>query len=175
MLNTKYYINKSDSGGLVAARNPNRLGPAWFVKKLISVKNADQEMQLLTSFNPLEEVLIDKRFDQKNSKFSSTGSITLESYKPNHLVYNVRSDSTAFAVFSEIFYDMGWNAYINGVLHPHFRVNYVLRGMKLPEGDYQVEYKFEPYSVAVGSSASLICSVLIYLFLGFALFKFFRL
>lgn len=175
MLNTKYYLNKSDSGGLVAAINPNRLGPAWFVKELISVKNADQEMQLLSSFNPLDEGLIDKRFDQKNYKFSSTGSISLESYKPNHLVYNVSSDSSAFAVFSEIFYDKGWNAYIDGVLYPHFRVNYVLRGMNLPAGDYQVEYKFEPYSVAVGSSGSLICSVLIYLFLGFSVFKSFRL
>ena len=175
MLNTKYYLSKSDSGELVAVRNPNRLGPAWFVKEVVSVQNADQEMQLLTSFNPLEEVIIDKRFGQENLTFSSDGSISLVSYKPNHLVYRVRSDSSAFAVFSEIFYDKGWNAYIDGNLHPHLRVNYVLRGMNLPAGDYQVEYKFEPYSVAVGSSGSLICSVLIYLFLGFAVIKSFRL
>ena len=175
MLNTKYYLSKSDSGELVAVRNPNRLGPAWFVKEVVSVQNADQEMQLLTSFNPREEVIIDNRFGQENLTFSSDGSISLVSYKPNHLVYRVISDSSAFAVFSEIFYDKGWNAYIDGNLHPHFRVNYVLRGMNLPAGDYQVEYKFEPYSVAVGSSGSLICSVLIYLFLGFAVIKSFRL
>jgi hypothetical protein len=175
MLNTKYYLSKSDSGELVAVRNPNRLGPAWFVKEVVSVQNADQEMQLLTSFNPREEVIIDNRFGQENLTFSSDGSISLVSYKPNHLVYRVRSDSSAFAVFSEIFYDKGWNAYIDGNLHPHFRVNYVLRGMNLPAGDYQVEYKFEPYSVAVGSSGSLICSILIYLFLGFAVIKSFRL
>jgi hypothetical protein len=175
MLNTKYYLSKSDSGELVALRNPNRLGPAWFVKEVVSVQNADQEMQLLTSFNPLEEVIIDKRFGQENLTFSGDGSISLVSYKPNHLVYRVRSDSSAFAVFSEIFYDKGWNAYIDGNLHPHFRVNYVLRGMNLPAGDYQVEYKFEPYSVALGSSGSFISSVLIYLFLGFAVIKSFRL
>jgi hypothetical protein len=175
MLNTKYYLSKSDSGELVAVRNPNRLGPAWFVKEVVSVQNADQEMQLLTSFNPREEVIIDNRFGQENLTFSSDGSISLVSYKPNHLVYRVRSDSSAFAVFSEIFYDKGWNAYIDGNLYPHFRVNYVLRGMNLPAGDYQVEYKFEPYSVAVGSSGSLICSILIYLFLGFAIIKSFRL
>tara|TARA_Y100000385_G_C13106652_1_gene648343 strand:- start:2355 stop:4691 length:2337 start_codon:yes stop_codon:yes gene_type:complete len=175
MLNTKYYLSKSDSGELVALRNPNRLGPAWFVKEVVSVQNADQEMQLLTSFNPLEEVIIDKRFGQENLTFSGDGSISLVSYKPNHLVYRVKSDSSAFAVFSEIFYDKGWNAYIDGNLHPHFRVNYVLRGMNLPAGDYQVEYKFEPYSVALGSSGSFISSVLIYLFLGFAVIKSFRL
>ncbi|MAZ30513.1 MAG: hypothetical protein CMP57_00285 [Flavobacteriales bacterium] len=175
MLNTKYYLSKSDSGELVALRNPNRLGPAWFVKEVVSVQNADQEMQLLSSFNPLEEVIIDKRFGQENLTFSGDGSISLVSYKPNHLVYRVKSDSSAFAVFSEIFYDKGWNAYIDGNLHPHFRVNYVLRGMNLPAGDYQVEYKFEPYSVALGSSGSFISSVLIYLFLGFAVIKSFRL
>ena len=80
-------------------------------------------------------------------------------------------DFTVFAVFSEIFYDKGWNAYINGELNQHYRVNYVLRGMNLPKGEYQVEFKFEPQSVAIGSSISLVCSVLIYLLLSLFMFK----
>ena len=96
----------------------------------------------------------------------------MSSYEPNHLVYDVNVDEVSFAVFSEIFYDKGWNAYINGELNEHYRVNYVLRGMNLPKGDYQVEFKFEPQSVAIGSSISLVSSCLIYLLLAFVGFKF---
>ena len=95
----------------------------------------------------------------------------MTSYQPNHLVYDVNTNEASFAVFSEIFYDKGWNAYINGELNEHYRVNYVLRGMNLPKGEYQVEFKFEPQAVAVGSTIALICSVLIYSLLAFAAFK----
>jgi uncharacterized membrane protein YfhO len=33
------------------------------------------------------------------------------------------------AVFSEMFYDKGWEAYLDGEKQEHFRVNYTLRGM----------------------------------------------
>ena len=95
----------------------------------------------------------------------------MTSYEPNHLVYDVNTEEGSFAVFSEIFYDKGWNAYINGELNEHYRVNYVLRGMNLPKGEYQVEFKFEPQAVAIGSSISLVCSVLIYLLLSLVVFK----
>ena len=172
MLNTKYIIRKGQSGDLIASQNPSRYGPAWLVKELQVVANADEEMSLLSTFTPSNEALVDQRFGLSNTSYSATGSIQLTSYEPNHLVYDVNTEEASFAVFSEIFYDKGWNAYINGELNEHYRVNYVLRGMNLPKGEYQVEFKFEPQSVAIGSSISLVCSCLIYLLLAFVGFKF---
>ena len=174
MLNTKYIIRKSGDGNLVALQNPSRLGAAWFVNSTTIVENADEEMTLLSSFNPLDDVLIDKRFGVEKQTFKGAGSINLTAYKPNHLTYSVNTNEAAFAVFSEIFYDKGWNAYVDGELNEHFRVNYVLRGMPLPKGVYEVEFKFEPNSVSVGSSIALVCSLLIYILLGFVGFKTFR-
>lgn len=171
MLNTKYIIRKGQSGDLIASQNPSRYGPAWFIKELKVVANADEEMSLLSTFTPSNEALVDQRFGLSNTSYSATGSIQLTSYEPNHLVYDVNTEESSFAVFSEIFYDKGWNAYINGELNSHYRVNYVLRGMNLPKGEYQVEFKFEPQSVALGSSISLVCSILIYLLLGFVLYQ----
>lgn len=172
MLNTKYIIRKGQSGDLIASQNPSRFGPAWLVKELKVVANADEEMSLLSTFTPSNQALVDQRFGLSNTIYSATGSIQLTSYEPNHLVYDVITKEPSFAVFSEIFYDKGWNAYINGELNEHYRVNYVLRGMNLPKGEYQVEFKFEPQSVAIGSSISLVCSCLIYLLLAFVGFKF---
>ena len=174
MLNTKYIIRKSSSGAMLALKNPSQLGAAWFVNLAKVVKNADDEMRALSSFNPSSEVLIDKRYNLEERSYNSKGSIHLSSYKPNHLVYDVTAEDESFAVFSEIFYDKGWNAYVDGVLKDHYRVNYVLRGMPLPKGAYSVEFKFEPQSVALGSSIALVCSTLIYILLGFVGFKTFR-
>ena len=152
-------------------QNPSRLGAAWLVKDILVVENADEEMRTLSTFNPANEALVDQRFGLSDTSYFVTGSIQLTSYQPNHLVYDVNTNEASFAVFSEIFYDKGWNAYINGELNEHYRVNYVLRGMNLPKGEYQVEFKFEPQAVAVGSTIALICSVLIYSLLAFAAFK----
>ena len=174
MLNAKYIIRKGNNSELIATQNPGRLGAAWFVNSTIIVDDADQEMTQLSTFNPATEVLLDKRFGLEKQNFNSIGNISLSSYKPNHLIYNVNSNEEGFAVFSEIFYDKGWNAYIDGELLEHYRVNYVLRGMLLPKGLYDVEFKFEPKSVAIGSTIGLVCSILIYLLLGFVGFKTFR-
>ena len=172
MLNTKYIIRKGPSGDLIASQNPSRYGPAWLVKEVEVVANADEEMNLLSTFDLSNKAIVDQRFGLSTTSYSATGSILLSSYEPNHLVYDVNVDEVSFAVFSEIFYDKGWNAYINGELNAHYRVNYVLRGMNLPKGEYQVEFKFEPQSVAIGSSISLVSSCLIYLLLAFVGFKF---
>ncbi len=166
MLNTKYIIRKSSSGAMLALKNPSQLGAAWFVNSAKVVNNADDEMTALSTFNPSSEVLIDKRYNLEERSYNATGSINLSSYKPNHLVYDVTAEDESFAVFSEIFYGKGWNAYVDGVLKDHYRVNYVLRGMPLPKGAYSVEFKFEPQSVALGSSIALVCSTLIYLLLA---------
>ncbi len=171
MLNTKYVIRKGGDGNLVASQNPKRLGAAWLVNSTTVVNNADDEMTQLSSFNPAEEVLIDKRYGVSTKTYSGNGSISLRTYKPNHLTYSVNTNAEAFAVFSEIYYGTGWNAYVDGELNDHYRVNYVLRGLPLPKGNYQVEFKFEPQSVAIGSTIGLVCSMFIYLLLGFVGFK----
>ncbi|WP_288955950.1 YfhO family protein, partial [uncultured Polaribacter sp.] len=61
----------------------------------------------------------------------------------------------------------GWNAYVDGKLTPHFRVNYVLRGMKIPAGEHKIEFKFEPKVIQKGKWISLFSYTL--LFLGYIL------
>lgn len=88
------------------------------------------------------------------------------------LTYVSKSNTDQFAVFSEIFYADGWNAYLNGKLVPHYRVNYVLRGMPVPLGDNQIEFKFEPKVIQQGSLISLVSYGLLMLLLIFGILKF---
>ena len=66
-------------------------------------------------------------------------------------------------MFSEIYYDKGWNAYVDGKPMPHFRANYVLRAMRIPSGKHTVEFKFEPSTYYTGEKISLAGSVLLLL------------
>lgn len=172
MLNTKYFIiSNPQTKQPIPQINPDACGAAWFVNEIKMVANADSEMTALSGFNPLQTAIADKRFashfDNFNLQFDTAATIRLNSIVPNQLVYEYTCNTEQFAVFSEIFYDKGWNAYIDGKLIPHIRVNYVLRGMRVPAGKHTVEFKFEPEVYQNGERIALISSsILLILFIG---------
>lgn len=170
MLNTKYVIYDLNSPPIV---NPHAFGNAWFVNGFKLVENADEENEVLKETDPLNTAVVDRRFsDQIEGKQfvkDQNGSITLTEYQPNYLKYSTKASTEQLAIFSEIYYDKGWNAYVDGEEAPHFRADYVLRGMVLPAGEHTVEFKFHPKSYYIGNKISLASSLLLILaIIGFA-------
>ncbi len=172
MLNTKYIIYNPESMPHV---NAGAMGNAWFVTNIKWVANADAEIAAMNNTDFRNTVLIDERFKDKLSGFNPSpdpaASIALTSYKPNHLTYKTSSSSDQLAVLSEIYYDKGWNAFIDGKPADFVRADYVLRAMKIPAGQHVIEYKFEPAVVATGEKISLACSALLLIFAAFAAWK----
>ncbi|MFO7657380.1 MAG: YfhO family protein, partial [Bacteroidales bacterium] len=168
ILNTRYIIYNAEAPPLV---NKHEFGAAWFVDNIRIVANADEEIQLVAVFNPSKEVLIDKRYETLLEGYSpqkdTAASIYLAKYLPNHLTYKAKNTAEQIAVFSEIFYDKGWEAYIDGNPAPYFRANYLLRAMRIPAGEHTIEFKFHPKSYYTGEKISLAGSlILIFLVLG---------
>lgn len=176
MLNTKYFIIPGQNGQPVAQRNPDALGNAWFVEEYKLVPNADEEIEAISDFNPARTAIIDRRFAsllnglQTNPDTAAT--ITLTSYQPDYLTYQAKTSSPQVAVFSEIYYQGkgDWQAYIDGKPQPHFRVNYILRGMVVPAGTHKIEFRFNPPTYKSGETIALICSILLFSGVGVALF-----
>ncbi|WP_223034290.1 YfhO family protein [Hanstruepera marina] len=164
MLNTKYIIAEDDEGNIFPYTNTETNGNAWFVEELKQVSSANEEIQLLDSLNT-KRVAITTMPDVSSKTFTvdSLASIAVEEYRPNYIRYKSNSSSDGFAVFSEVFYDKGWNAYLDGNLVPHTRVNYVLRAMPIPSGKHTIEFKFEPQVIKTGSSIALASSVVLVL------------
>ena len=159
MLNTKYFILQNGK----VNRNPNVLGNAWFIKDTKIVENADAEILALNNFDASSIAIIDKRFKSLIKEFSSDSlsSIKLDEYQPNYLKYSSSSKENQIAVFSEVYYDKGWNSYIDGELVSHFRANYILRAMNIPKGNHTIEFRFEPEIFKIGERISLASSILL--------------
>jgi len=178
MLNTKYFIVPGQDKQPTVQINMKALGNAWFVSYVKWVKNADEEINALTNFNPADTVIVDKRFEEtlKGHTISrdSTSIIKLKEYKPNHLTYESNARVEQLAVFSEIYYAKGWNAYIDGKQAPYFRANYVLRAMVVPAGKHAIEFKFDPPVYRIGEKISLASSILLILMLAGGGVLFFR-
>jgi hypothetical protein len=158
MLNTKYFVVQNpQTGAPVAQSNPGAMGNCWLVKGVRFVNNADEEMNALDNFNPHDTAIIDKRYQAKVTAplFDSTASIRLIENLNDKINYEFNGRSNQFAVFSEIYYENGWDAYIDGKKADYVRVNYVLRGMSIPAGKHAIEFRFEPASYARGNNIAL--------------------
>jgi uncharacterized membrane protein YfhO len=79
------------------------------------------------------------------------------------LNYTSKNSSDGVIVFSEIYYPDGWNCYIDGKKTNYFRVNYLLRGVKVAAGNHKIDWKFEPSSYLTGSNYSLMGSIILLL------------
>jgi len=166
MLNTKYLIGRDPRSGQAAAQlNPEAFGPCWLVKGIHYVKNGDEEMKALDSVDVRDTAIIQQRFAGLVAAPpvpDSSARLHLEKNDNDALTYTFSAKTNQFAVFSEIYYDRGWNAYIDGKKATYCRVDYLLRGMSVPAGEHRIEYRFEPRSYAIGSILSVWSSVLVY-------------
>jgi hypothetical protein len=175
MLNTKYFITAPQgSNQAIPQINQMACGNAWFINDIKYVANADSEMLALTNFDPKQTVFIDQRFKERvgamNLKKDSTANIALTYYSPDTLNYTSNAAAESFAVFSEIYYEKGWNAYLDGQKTDHIRVNYLLRGMKIPAGKHEVSFRFEPANYFLGEKIAGVSSILLLLLVGGNLF-----
>jgi hypothetical protein len=168
MLHTKYFIVPDKDGQKQVQQNPGTNGNAWFVGQVKLVNSANEELQALDSLQTKYEAVLNK-IDLKRKmdvvfEKDSTAIIELSNYGVTSLTYESKTAKEQFAVFSEIYYADGWNAYIDGELTPHYRVNYVLRGMHIPAGKHMIEFRFEPKVIQQGKMISM-GSYLLLLFL----------
>lgn len=169
MLNAKYFI----VGDNKLQKNKDANGNAWFVNNLKIVTSADEEIVALDSLNTKTSAVINGRelkrspqgyMDFNNQfKTDSTATISLIKNDVTTLVYKTDTQENQFAVFSEIYYKDGWNAYLDDVKTEHYQVNYVLRGMEIPKGKHEIIFKYEPKIIQTGNKITLFSYALLLL------------
>ena len=67
MLNTKYIIANPNGQPIV---NPMAMGSAWFVNNVTTVKDADEEIALVSKIDPYQTAVVDQKFKSLINKSS---------------------------------------------------------------------------------------------------------
>jgi len=161
MLNTRYFILSKDQQPLP---NPMAYGPLWFADDIKWVANADEEyLAVQEGRNLRKTAVIDAAFKEQVDGVvpgpDSLSSAALMNLTPDRLTYRVNASKPGIVIFSEVYYPKGWQAYLNGEPVPHFRANYILRGMAVPEGNHEVVFQFAPEVVESSARISLYASI----------------
>lgn len=181
MLNTKYIISpQGQNGQPVAIPNDGACGNAWFVDRIQWEETADDVMLALSAeqlgdrsdtmanaFRPMQTAVMRAKYKSEfgNSEYTrdSASYVKLAEYGLNNISYVSNSSTDGFAVFSDIYYPYGWTAYVDGNETPIYKVNYLLRGLRLPAGEHKIEFKFHPKKFYTGDSIAMIASILLIL------------
>ena len=167
MLNTKYFIVQNpQTGKPMAQLNPNAFGNAWLVKGIKFVETADQEMLALDDTDLKDTAVIENKYKAQIKQMpvaDSSATIQLKEYLNDKINYSFKSSAPQVAVFSEVYYPLGWDAYIDGEKSDYFKTNYVLRGMYIPAGNHEIEFRFEPDSFTTGRTITIVASLLVIL------------
>lgn len=148
MLNAKYLLVPGNDRQPLAVRNTGALGNGWFVERLTFVKDADAEMAALSKLDTKHDGVADEKFRTVlDGSPLGSGTVTLTSYAPNELHYDIRSERGGVTVFSEVYYP-GWTVTIDGVAAEIGRADYLLRALRVPAGQHRVVFEFRPATVA---------------------------
>ena len=186
MLNVKYFIFNLDGNGVVdlnrrvnnqtpgVLKNSFTLGNAWTVQNIKWVSSPDEEILSVgdSLFDPKITAVIDEKYKKVLGDISTSGEskVSMQNYKANQIHYVIEAEKEELIVFSEVFYDKGWKAFIDDVESPHVRVNYVLRALKVNPGIHKITFKYDLPIYNTASVISFSSSLVIILLLLMVLF-----
>ncbi len=160
LLNVKYVLvapadnmnpdrfTKSHEGELDVWTNPRACGPAWFVKSATKIKSLVDVVDRMNypGFNPRFEALVETDMPPLSA---SGGTVEQLKLTPHTCTASVISRGNSLLVASEIAYP-GWQVTIDDKPAESIIVDYVLRGVVVPEGKHAVRWSYNPTSYRFG-------------------------
>ena len=174
MLNTKYIVYDGETGKDLFT-NEDALGNAWAVDSISLTDSADEILDKLTKIDVSRHAITfsDSYSPDNLNQFNSNDllEINFNRNSSNHITYKYNASSPQLLIFSEIYYPKGWNVYIDDKLSEYFDVNYILRGMVVPEGKHKIDFYFEPEIVKLGINVRLISILLTFSFIAYMFYK----
>lgn len=170
MLNTKYLMAGFQENAVIP--NPYANGAAWIVDDVMAVNSPDEEIEQIGEVDLQTTAVVDQsKFDIPAITPDSLAKINLTEYSPNKLIYHADVHQPSLAVFSEIYYPIGWKAMVDGEEQEIIRANYLLRALFLQPGEHTIEFQFEPSSYIVGNKIMMVASIILLLALAFGIFR----
>ena len=177
MLNAKYIIAENPQNGQqTVIPNPDAYGNCWLVRSVKFVKDDVEEIQTIGSSNLKDTAIVQQSFAGKvvPPQWDSTATIALTKFDNDNVEYSANCTTPQFAIFSEVYFPDGWNAYLDGKKADYVKADYVLRGLSIPAGKHTIKFVFEPAIYKKGTTISYIGSWFVALFVLGGLFMAWR-
>ena len=119
MLNTKYIIvPDQQTEAPVVQYNPDAMGNAWFVEKIVEAKTPNEECDKLMTLDLHREAVVGSDYINNvkdlNPGAASLAHISLTKYTPDYIEYDAECSKPGTVILSEIFYPHGWKAIVDG-------------------------------------------------------------
>ncbi|MFB6247294.1 MAG: YfhO family protein, partial [Salinibacter sp.] len=177
LMNTRYILAQQRLPGTevvyrdqqtktLVLKNPDAVPRGFLVGNTQVIENPRKTWARLRSpsFDPRSTALLSEPIDAPVTPIDSgsTAEVTLESYTPPEIRWTVETDAPRLFVASEVYYPAGWSAYLDGEKVPIHRVDYLLRGVHVPEGEHTLVMRFEPAAHRYGTWISAVATVVDY-------------
>ena len=141
--------------------NKNSLPKVWEIKKYKVAENDSQLIELLNDNEMTQNNYVILEEDPKmiiNEKNQSKINNINQGF--NEIAFDITSEFESLIFVSES-YNKDWRAIIDGEAIKIFRSNYLFQSIKVPAGEHQVRFIYEPYSFTVGKNVSIISLILL--------------
>ncbi|NJN30979.1 MAG: YfhO family protein [Synechococcales cyanobacterium RM1_1_8] len=145
----------------VVYENKQVMPRAWLVS---DVRQAEQEDILSTiqtsvfpsgeEFKPEEMALVEEDLALGFQPLSESDKVEILNIQDMSAEYITQSKSDAFLVISDVWFP-GWQAKVDNKRVQLYQTDYVIRGVKIPAGQHQITFSYEPWSFKVGVFLSL--------------------
>lgn len=156
-LNTKYVIFEGEALEFKHLYDIEPYGAAWLVERTTKKPSPAEELDALGSTDLRTTAVVASDSDLA-ATYNAEGTIALVEYHPNYLRYEYDGKGESLAVFSEVYFADGWRAFIDGEEADYHAVDYILRGMELPQGKHTIEWRFRAPSWTLNSAITGIAS-----------------
>lgn len=181
LMNIKYFLLSPDialkekpewltlvfNGDMKVYRNNQYLPRTFIVHRAEVIKDDKMILRRLyqTDFNPRFSIIVEKDILEEQRKLNETpseddSSAKIVEYTNNSVTINAKIENPGFLFLSDTF-SPDWKAYVNGEEREILRADYTFRAVFLEEGDYVVEFKYEPESFQRGVYLGSITTVIL--------------
>jgi hypothetical protein len=158
MLNVRYVIFRGtppenfhpqfQSDDYWVAINHAALPRAFVPQRVEVVSNAEERLQKISSpkFNPRDVAFVETPV---NLPDNCNGRVEIANEISTRISISAQMQTPGLVVLADL-WDKGWSAYLNGQRAPILRVNHAIRGVVVPAGDSNLEFRYEPASFRLG-------------------------
>jgi hypothetical protein len=118
-----------------------RLYTSWQVNT-----NHDAALNEIASqgFNPSEKLIVGTPVQITASPgATNAGSVEYVSYAPKRIVLRAKADAPSILLLNDKF-DPQWQVTVDGKPETLLRCDYIMRGVQVPAGTHEIEFRFQP-------------------------------